>query len=149
MSGHLANIPRERFEELAFAPIRLAQAEAVRMLQADDLAGAESRIAEGVAQSTAIRAQLHAQQQAAAPAVVPPTAPAGPIAPTAPTAPASPLAAPGTPMHAYVALPIEQAPDESLGMFYLRRGGAIRQATAAAPDGRFELTRPFGLRPRR
>lgn len=146
MSDQLVNIPMERFEELAAAPLRLAQVDAARLMQAGDLAGANRAIAAGISQSTAIRSQFGGQQAATVPPS--PVAAAPPASPVSP-APGAPLASPGTPPPVTAPpIPVEQLPDESLGAFFIRRGAAQRQATQVA-DGRFDLSRPMGLRPRR
>jgi hypothetical protein len=82
----VVNIPIAHFEEIAAAPLRLAQAEAAEMLRRGDAAGANARIAEGVAKSAAMRAQVLATQQAA-----PPPPPAAPQQ-TAPPPPVDPRA---------------------------------------------------------
>lgn len=135
------NIPREQFEEIAAAPLRIAQMDANRLMQAGDVAGANRRLAEGVAESTAIRSQIVAQSA--------PAPPAHPAAPAAAPAPVALLAAPGTPPPVTAPpVPTEQLADESLGAFFIRRGVAQRQA-AQSLDGRLDLSRPMGLRPRR
>lgn len=147
MSDQLVNIPRERFEELAAAPLRLSQVEAARLMQAGDVDGANRRLAQGVSESAAIRSQFGGQQ----PATLPTTpAAAAPVVPPAAPVPGAPLASPGTPppVVAPPVPPTEQLPGESLGQFYLRRGAALRQATQMA-DGRFDLSRPMGLLGRR
>lgn len=144
MSENVVNIPRERFEQLASAPLQLAQMEAADMVRRGDVLGATRHLQAAVEQDAARRAQIAQQQPAAPPAVQQPAAPP----PTAPAAPVPPLAAPGTPPpHASVAIPTEMEPGETMGQFYVRRGAAVRQAAAAAPDGRFDLGLPFGLRP--
>lgn len=140
MSEQVVNIPRERFEEMASAPLRIAQMDANKLMQAGDVAGANRRLAEGVAESAAIRSQIVPQSAA--------TSPANPAAPAAAPVPVSPLASPGTPPPHVPAIPAEQLPGESLGAFYVRRGQAIRQA-AQGVDGQFDLSRAMGLRSRR
>lgn len=146
MSDQVVNIPRERFEELASAPIQLAQMEAARMVGAGDVAGANRRIAEGVAQSAAMRAQLATQQPAAQSPVVQPATPAAPTASAG-----APLAAPGSPIPHVAPIPTEPMHGENLGQFYIRRGSALRQAAQVAADGQLalsDLSRPMGLRRR-
>jgi hypothetical protein len=69
----VVNIPLAEFDRLAETPTRLAQLEAAELLKRGDTAGATARIAAGVAQSTAIRAQAQAPPApaAVAPAVQP------------------------------------------------------------------------------
>jgi hypothetical protein len=62
------SVPQEEFDKMASVPLRLAQLEAAQMVRAGDVAGANARIAAGVAESAAFRsqavAQAAAQQQA-------------------------------------------------------------------------------------
>jgi hypothetical protein len=139
--SQLVNVPMSAVEKMLSAPLELARLDAARMVQAGDTAGASRRIAEGVAESTALRAQIAQQQAAPAPAIQPAT-------PSASAAPTAPLAAPGTPPPHGPIIPTEMEPGENMGQFYIRRATAARQA-AAAPDGRFDLSRPLGLRSRR
>jgi hypothetical protein len=88
MPDQLINIPAAHFEELAAAPLKLAQAEAEDMLRRGDVVGANRKISEGVARSAGIRAQALARQAAAPPAPAPAAPPApAPAAPPAPEVP--------------------------------------------------------------
>lgn len=154
MSEQTVHVPVADLEKMMEAPMALAQIEAMRLVQAGDLVGGFRKVATAVTETMQFRAQIQpqldaARQAAAAPVVVAAQPdPAAPAAPAPPAAPTAPLAAPGTPPPHTPIIPVEQAPDESLGHFYMRRGAAMRQAATAAPDGRFDLSRSFGL-PRR
>jgi hypothetical protein len=78
MSDQIVGVPKEVFDQIAAAPLRLAQIEAADMMRRGDTAGANARIAAGVAQSAAIHAQAAASAPPApaAPAPAPPPPPA-------------------------------------------------------------------------
>lgn len=129
--SQLVNVPLDKAQEMASAPLRIAEIEAAAILRSGDVVGANHRIAEGVQQSAAMHAQIAAAQQA--PPVVQQPAPATP-AQTVPPA----LATPGSPPPHPMAQP---------GMPYLLRAHvAARQATG---DPTSNMALPMGLCARR
>ena len=56
-SPQTVNVPRERWEQLLAAPLRLAELQAADLFKAGDVAGAVQRLRDGAAQQEAMRAR--------------------------------------------------------------------------------------------
>jgi hypothetical protein len=128
----LVNIPVSAYQELAKAPLRLAELEAAEMVRRGDVAGAIRHLSVAAEQSAAQRAQV--AQQVAPPATVQPTTPAAPAAPIAPEPPA------------FVTNP------RTMGEQVMARAWQANQERRTAEDAGAALTdlsRPMGLKPRR
>ena len=69
-SPQTVNVPRERWEQLLAAPLRLAELQAADLFKAGDVAGAVQRLRDGAAQQEAMRAA--ATIQPPAPSSAPP-----------------------------------------------------------------------------
>src|SRR5262249_32193844 len=134
----LVQIPRERFEELANAPLLLANAEAAEMLGRGDARGASQRIAAGVAQAAEIRAQYLPQQSAA---------------PAAPAAPPSPQPTDEEKVRAILDARLAGFSPFQKSMMppQIRRDliERARQDAGVATDPRFDMSRPFLMAPPR
>ena len=130
MPDPVVNIPVAHFEEMAAAPLKIAQIEAADMMRRGDVAGANQRIADGVAKSAAMRAQVLTQQQAA------------PAQPAAPTVNERPAAAPGLDVPGFVQNP--RTAGEAM-MARAWRANQEKKAAEAGRDPRRDPTLPFFL----
>jgi hypothetical protein len=135
--SELVNVPMSEVEKMLSAPLELARLEASRLVQAGDVAGANRRIAEGIDQSAAMRAQI-ARQQAAPPVPGQPTPADAALTPEQRVA--------GTlqrRLEPYSSFVRSMMPPQM-------RDRLIRQAEEDAGivrDPRFDPTQPFGLGP--